>query len=446
MAHHQVTRVTRVTRIAEATHPLDAAAVQRLLPTPRPRVLALGEPTHGEDALLEMRNTLFRALVETAGYRTIALETDCLRGLLVDDHVTADPAVPADPADPAVPADPADPAVPDARDDSPHADLDDVMERGFSHPDLGLGASPANRALVRWMRAHNARRPAPERLHFAGFDGPLEITAAAGPRQALTALHAYLAPHLPATLLPEDTAATLDALLGDDDRWADPEAMLNPARSIGRSPVAERLRLLADDLTALLDEHTPHLLAATSRDALDRARLHARTATGLLRYHHWMADASPARMTRLVAVRDQMMAANLLALAERGPVLVHAHNSHLQRVRSAMGTWEGTVEWWSAGALVDAQLGDDYAFLATALGSLPHRGVHAPPPDTVEGLLHALPHSPSLTPTPHLTTTLADAPPTPRTSPWFGYAPLDPTHLAGSDAVVYVGDVRRETE
>lgn len=29
----------------------------------------------------------------------------------------------------------------------------------------------------------------------------------------------------------------------------------------------------------------------------------------------------------------------------------------------------------------------------------------------------------------------------PRVSPWFGYAPLDPSHLAASDGIVFVKDV-----
>jgi len=66
----------------------------------------------------------------------------------------------------------------------------EVMERGFSH---GWGAYGPNRELVRWMRAYNDGRPGAEGVRFAGFDGPLEITGAASPRQALTALHTYLA-------------------------------------------------------------------------------------------------------------------------------------------------------------------------------------------------------------------------------------------------------------
>src|SRR4051794_11920476 len=167
------------TGIKEAVHAVDAATVMRLLGT-RPRLLALGEPTHGEDLLLEVRNDLFRQLVEREGYRTIAIESDCMMGLLVDDYVT-----------------------------SGAGTLDEVMERGFSH---GFGASAANRELVHWMRAYNDGRPRSEQLRFAGFDGPLEITGAASPRPALTALHAYLPSWADADLLP-CAAGTLDRLL-----------------------------------------------------------------------------------------------------------------------------------------------------------------------------------------------------------------------------------------
>ncbi|MFD7968748.1 erythromycin esterase family protein [Streptomyces clavifer] len=395
------------TGIKDIAHAVEAAAVMGLF-TARPHVLALGEPTHGEGSLLDLRNELFRQLVDQEDYRTIAIESDCLKALVVDDYVA-----------------------------SGTGTLDEAMEHGFSH---GWGASAANRELVRWMRAHNDGRPASERLCFAGVDGPLEITGAASPRQALTALHGYLSAQLDTDLLP-CTGEALDRLLGSDDRWTDPAAMTDPARSVGQSAGAGRLRLVADDLMALLDAQAPHLSTATSREALARARLYGRTATGLLRYHHWMAADSPARLTRLVGLRDQMMAHNLLAVAERGPALVHAHNSHLQRERSTVRMGGTPLEWWSAGALVSARLGEDYAFLAMALGTIPHQGVDAPPPDTLEGLLYALPDSRCVIAAPQLATALADTRLAPRVSPWFGYAPLDPDHLPHGDGIVFVKDV-----
>jgi erythromycin esterase-like protein len=394
------------TGIKDAAHVVDAASVMGLLPA-RPRLLALGEPTHGEDVLLELRNDLFRQLVEQERYRTIAIESDCMMGLVVDDYVT-----------------------------SGTGTLDEVMERGFSHE---WGAFPANRELVRWMRAYNDGRPASERLRFAGFDGPLEITGAASPRQALTALHAYLTAWADADLLP-CAADTLDRLLGADAQWTNPAAMMDPSQSVGQTPVAKQLRLLADDLVTLLDAQTPQLIAASSPDDWDRARLYGRTATGLLRYHFWMADTSPSRMARLLALRDSMMAANLFAIAERGPALVNAHNGHLQRNKSRMRMGDLPLEWWSAGAIVSAQLGEGYAFLATALGTIRHHSVDTPPPDTIEGLLYALPEDRYVVDTRRLAAILGDVTPAPRVSPWYGYSPLDPAHLASNDGIVFVKD------
>jgi erythromycin esterase-like protein len=375
----------------------DSATILRMLAA-RPRMLALGEPTHGEDVLLDARNDLFRQLVEHEGFTTIAIESDCLKGLIVDDYVRS-------------------------AKDKDTGTLDEVMESGFSH---GFGASAANRELVRWMRAYNGGRPAAERVRFAGFDGPLEMTEAASPRQALTALHAAV----DADLRP-CSAETLDRLLGPDDRWTNPAAMMDPSQSVGRTPEAEHLRLIADDLTALLETRTSQA---------DDVRLHARTATGLLQYHRWLADASPARMARLLGQRASMMAANLLALAERGPVLVFAHNAHLQRDESSMRLGGSRWHWWSAGAIVSARLGQDYAVMATALGTIRHRGVDIPPHNTIEGSLYALPADRFVVDPHELAGLLGDVTPARRDSPWFGYAPLDPSHLANTDAIVFVKD------
>lgn len=395
--------------IKDIAHAVEAASVMGLFASP-PRILALGEPTHGVDAPLRLRNALFRQLVEREGYRTITIESDCVAGLLVDAYVTTGAGT-----------------------------LDAVLERGFSH---GLGASAANRELVSWMRAFNDGRPASDRVRFAGFDGPLEMAYAASPRETLTSLHRCLTEHVDPGLLP-CTAETLDRLLGADARWTDPAAMLDPSASFGRSAEARELRLLADDLRALLDAWTPHLIAVTSREAFDRALLHARAASGLLRYHYGMADTSPSRLAWLTGLRDQMMAENLLALAERGPVLVHAHNGHLQRDMSSMRMGGRPLEWWSAGSIVNARLGEEYGFLATAFGTMRHQGVDIPPPDTLEGILYALPDEPFLVDASELAAVVAPGP-VRRASAYFGYAPLDPAHLSRIDGVVFMKDIPQD--
>ncbi|MGI5488824.1 erythromycin esterase family protein [Microtetraspora malaysiensis] len=379
--------------IKDTARPLDGAGVSaflRSLPA-KPQLLGLGEARHFVGELGELRNEIFRHLVEHEGYRSFAIESDCLMGLVVDDYITTGAGT-----------------------------LDDVMERGFSH---GFGASPANRELVRWMRAYNEEHD--EKLRFFGFDGPLEYWAAS-PRQALTALYGLLDGPLPRTVV---TRETLDTLLGPDDRWSNEATAMDPSQSIGQSADAQRLRLIADDLVALLDTQAPQL----SAEDRERAALYARTATSLLRYHYWLADASPARWSRLSALRDAMMAANLSAVAEHGPALIFASNLHLQRNKSLMPFGDQLLEWWSAGAIIATHLGDRYAFLASALGTV---GDDTPPPDTLEGILSTLPWDHSLLDARRLAESITK--PAPRISHDFAYFPLDPAQLDMIDGVLFL--------
>jgi erythromycin esterase-like protein len=376
--------------IQDAARPLDGAAISaflRSLPA-RPLLLGLGEARHFVGELGELRNEIFRQLVEHEGYRSFAIESDCIMGLAVDDYVTTGVGT-----------------------------LEDVMERGLSHR---FGASPANHDLVRWMRAYNDEHD--EKLRFFGFDGPLEYWAAS-PRQALTALYDLLDGPLPCT------RETLGALLGPDDRWSNEATVMDPSRSIGQSTDAQRLRVITDDLLALLDTQAPQL----RMEDRERAELYGRTAIGLLRYHHWMADTSPARWTRLSALRDAMMAANLHAVAQHGPALVFAHNLHLQRNRTVMSFGDQQLETWSAGAITAARLGDQYAFLASAFGAV---GDDTAPADTVEGILATLPWDHSLVDGRGLGRALTTH--ARRTSPDFAYFPLDPAQLGMIDGIVFL--------
>ena len=383
----------------------------RSLPA-RPQLLGLGEPMHGVEAFPRLRNQAFQHLVEHDGYRSIAIETDCLDALKVDAFVSEG-----------------------------KGELDEVMRSGFSH---GFEKAVANRELVEWMRRYNQNRDPADRLSFYGFDAPMEMTHADSPRVALTALSRYLATNLDATLLPA-AADSIDVLAGADERWSNPAAILVPSESIGASDEANQLRLLADDLVAVLVAESPRLIAATSRDAWWRASLYGRTATGLLRYHAAMADTSDSRVARLLGLRDVMMADNLNAIVaregRRGATLVFAHNLHLQKGRSKWHMGELSLEWWSAGAIIGAQMGDEYAVLASALGAAPNQGLDAAAVDTLEGTLSALPESGYVFNSGRLTTTLRGlAPIVLRTdsAPNNGYFPLDPDHLRETDGVIFV--------
>lgn len=380
----------------------------RSRPTP-PRMLALGEPTHLVEAFPRLRNAVLRHLVEHEGYRSVALESAAPAGLAVDAWVT-----------------------------DGTGSLAEVLHTGHS-PELD--ALDANRELVEWLREHN--RTADVGVRFYGFDPPIEMMWAASPGPALRALHGYLS----AVLGPDLPAAEIDGLTGPDVRWTDPAVVMDAARSVGRSADAVALRLLADDLLTLLHSAAPRLIAATSDDAWWRAGLYGRTAAGLLRYHAAMADPAPSRLERMCALRDTLMAENLAAIrdreTDRGPTLVFAHNSHLQREESSMQLGEHSLRWWSAGSIVAAQRGADYAFVATTAGAAPGRGLHVPGPDTLEGTLSALPADGYLF-DPHRLAEALDARELRArdTTPEQGWGPFDPAHLTDVDGLVFLREVQ----
>ena len=382
--------------------------------TQPPRLLGFGEPIHGVEAFPLLRNQVLRHLVAQHGYRSIAIESDCLAGLAVNAYVTGE------------------------RDD-----LDEVLATGFSH---GFGDLPSNRELLTWLREHNEERAPHDQVRFYGFDAPMEISGASSPRVALSALYEHLTAHLSPGRIPHDMP-TIDALLGEDAAWTHPDAMLDPARCTGNSPEARELRVITDDLIGVLESEGPGLRQAASPGEHDRARLFARTAQGLLRYHAVMADSAPSgseRMSRMLAIRDAMMAANLraIAAAESAPTLVFAHNQHLRRDPSTLRLGDMDLRWWSGGAGAAARLGSGYAVIASYLGAAGESGITAAAPETAEGVLAKSTPDTALFPAAILREALAESSLETRsdTPPQAGYSPLSTPDLDGVDAIAFITD------
>jgi erythromycin esterase-like protein len=364
----------------------------RDLVSPSCDLLAFGEPTHLVPAFAWLRNELFAALVDL-GFRSIALETDRVAALAVNDFVQEGVGA-----------------------------FDTVMREGFSH---NFGDLETNRQLVAWMREYNQNRPPAERLAFHGFDGAMETMSAPSPRRYLEYARDYLK-------LDVDIAG----LTGDDEQWSRTEAVMDAAMSVGATAEAERLRSIADDMLTSLYAQAPELVATTSRAEWFRARTHLTAGLGMLRYHKQAAqpDEDEPRWTRLSATRDALMAQNLLDIRDAGGrTLVHAHNLHLQRSPSNMAMGPMDLTWFSAGAVVSSLVGERYTFVAGSLGRSEDIGLREPEPDTYEASLQS-----GIT-TWGLATAAAGRTRT-DTTPQQGYFPLDKAMLDASDAILHISD------
>ncbi|MFD3743453.1 erythromycin esterase family protein [Nocardia sp. NPDC058633] len=309
-------------------------------------LLALGEPTHKEPGFAAVRNELFVELV-ARGFRSIALETDRVAALAVDEFVRGG-----------------------------HGTLDEVMRTGFSHD---FGELAGNRELVVWLRDYNTGRSTEDQVGFHGFDAAMETMSAPSPRTYLEFARDYLE-------LDFDIAGPA----GSDERWSRSEAVLDAKVSPGETPEAERLRAMADDMLTLLYTRAPERIAATSLAEWRRAAIHLTAGLGLLRYHRQAAAPTEdgVRWNSLAASRDALMAQNLLDIrsieARRGPTLVYSHNLHLRRNTSIMEMGQMELVWSGAGAIVGSLLGEHYGVILGSLGRSDGLELAEPEPGTFE--------------------------------------------------------------
>jgi erythromycin esterase-like protein len=345
-------------------------AIDRMMAELGPEVelLGIGEAMHalsdGHDLMI-FRNRLFERLVEAHGFSAIAVESSFPRGRLIDEFVKG----------------------------RGPAQYDAVQEAGLSH---GFGRYSANRELIEWMRVYNAEPSHQLKLSFYGFDSPTEMMGTDSPRQTLHFALDYLA-----SINGENESNSaarrerIDSLLGQDADWENPAAMMDPTKSIGRSPQAAALRIEADDFVTELAIRRPELSAKSGDERFLEAMQHARVARWLLGYHAVLAWNSDQRIARCLGMRDALMAENLEHIHQRergrGKVLAFAHNSHLKR---GMASWQlgpHALTWWPAGAQLNCAMGKRFAVIGHAAGISPANGIGQPEPRTLEAQLMASP-------------------------------------------------------
>lgn len=347
------------------------AAVDRLMASLGDAVvlLGLGEALHGGQETLVLRNRLFQRLVAAHGFSAIAVESSFTRASVVSEYVAG----------------------------RGPASYEAVREDGFSH---GFGSLEANRELVEWMREANADPARVVKLRFYGADSPTEMMGTDSPRQALAFVLDYLAALDGGS---EARRKRIDALIGADADWERFEAMMDPAKAVGLSPAAAALRVETEDLISELDVRRPELAARGGWDSYAEARQFAKVARQLLNYHAEMAREAPDRISRLLGIRDAMIADNTAyAVARergRGRVLLFAANGHVQRGQMAWQLGPHANTWWPAGAHLDAMFGAGYAVVGSGAGVSEENGIGQPEAGTLEARLMAVPGPARFVPT-----------------------------------------------
>ena len=320
-------------------------------------LLGFGEALHGGEEILELRNGLFKRLVEVHGFSAITIETSFPRAHITNEFVAG----------------------------RGPTSYEDVRDTGFGQ---SLGPLEANRELTEWMRAYNADPAHPVKLRFYGFDIPTGTIGIASPRQVLYFVLDYLA--LIDKVSDEERLKRIDDLLGEDSDWENPATHTDPTKSVGGSQAAMALRIETEDLISELEARRPELIGKTDRDSFMEALQHGKVARGLLNFHASMARRNAGYAERL-GIRDMLQADNLAyAVARergRGKVLAFAHSSHLKRGTAEWQLGAETVTWWPAGSQLNEMFGERYAVIGTGIGISDENGIGEPEVGSLEARL-----------------------------------------------------------
>ena len=353
------------------SHASDAALLDVLSGA---RVVAVGEPGHGAEEPLALRNRIVRLLAARGTLGAVALESDALAARALDTFVRGGPG--------------------------------DAATLAAQHLSWGFGRLRANVELLQWLREHNRGRIEQVGWHAFDLPAPDGHREVVGVRRAVRCLATCL--NADPAVDHADLVKALEALDGQL-ATAGVQGLDGPGR--------EAARALLDAVPSALGSHG----AGEGIDDVNRARAvrAARAARAALDMvclwppmpHGATAvpDADIPAVLDASAVRDRFMAEQVLWLLQSLPVerclLVFAANGHVVGGPHVGGLWAGrSGAGLPAGAHLRRALGDGLRVLLTTSpaslpgaacgpGSIDHLMAALGPADALLDLRGAPPHS-----------------------------------------------------
>lgn len=282
----------------------------------QPMIIAVGEASHGGEAMLSARNHLIHELAEQGRISMVALETGYAEALLLDRYVRGGPGT-----------------------------ASEVAAKGFTS---GFGNLAGNVTLLEDLRAVNAHKPADKRIGIVGIDLSLGGPFGSAPTMApvVCALDGVQDVALRESLRANFSKAVIPGL-------THPE--------------------VSDEAKAAFHELSGKLSASIRKDAPEYVRecavSVAESAAVLDALPTLPGDHGiPADAWRSMNQRDAAMAANVLHVlshAQGESVLLFAHTSHILNAPMRGGRLSGQQQPpQSMGSVLHRSLGSRYLAIA----------------------------------------------------------------------------------
>lgn len=342
----------------------DLAAIHDLLTGPR--IIGLGETTHGSRELFQLKHRLVRYLVSELGVRVFGLEANFSEALALNNYVVHDIG-------------------------DPKKALEDIYFWTWNVESV--------LEMVEWLRTFNATRAVDDRVRFYGFDAQYS-------QGAIDELVEFFE---------TVDAAFLTAVRDDLDSIADAGAPAHQDdKREARFETSERV---VPELRDQLRENREPYIRKRSKAAWKLARQHVRIVKQANEYNRALHDLQEGNVDentaveRCLRVRDRAMADNvdwILEYENADRMAIWAHDAHINRVEQTSRETGATAT--SLGGHLAARHGDEYYALGFSFGhgsfqaisevpntegngqthSPQEQTIDAPLPDTIDATLAAL--------------------------------------------------------
>lgn len=269
------------------------------------QVIGMGEATHGTREFFQMKDRLFRYLVQKHGYQTIAFEANFGRSVIVNRFI--------------------------------HGQNTDLTWAAAAARSMYFWTWSTDevRELLQWMKDYNVNKPVSQQLSFYGFDCQYAD-------DEFPLIREFLAKVDPNSVATVDSLVSLFALGGN--------AATN---NTIRQQYAQRLPALYTSFVT----NENKWVATGGREEYEIARQAARVLIQ-------QQDLGDPNACNAYIKRDQYMAENVQWLRTRmniGKVSLWAHNYHIANIPS------GTCSMPSMGGYLKQQLQDKYLTIGTSL-------------------------------------------------------------------------------
>ena len=266
------------------------------------RVVALGEPEHGTNEAPDLRNRMFRYLVENSGFTAIVLEADFAKARIAADYINGGPG---------------------------------SIEQAAKALSWGK-PSAENIELIRWMREYNQQPAHKIKIRLYGMDmemiGVPGDTASSHP--SIDETFAYL------RKIDGKTAEHFSGVLAP---FLDRLSSANYPKFSNREH--ELLSLSLDALIDTLGQKRLTYIKASSKPAYDWAYQNAIVARQTDHMVRLLPPDIPGKIPpdgwRAASDRDSAMAENVIWILQReSKILIYAHDAHVKNAVTKGGVWD----------------------------------------------------------------------------------------------------------